>query len=73
MSYPVILKKNNKFLKEFKTIKELAQFIKWDYNILYYYIVKNKRTEDGFTFKIDWAKIKATQNDFVKKLNGNFS
>jgi hypothetical protein len=69
MSYPVILKKNNKPLKEFKTIKEMAEFIKWDYQLLYYYVMNDKRTDDGFTFKINLAQIKKHQENLVKKLN----
>jgi hypothetical protein len=68
MSYPVILKKNNKPLKEFNTIKELAEFINWDYHLLWYYIKKNKKTEEGFTFKINIAEIKKRQKNLTKKL-----
>jgi len=69
MSYPVILKKDNKPLKEFKTIKEMAEFIKWDYHLLYHYIKKDKRTDEGFTFKVNWVQVRETQKNFVKKLN----
>ena len=69
MSYPVILKKDNKPLKEFKTIKEMAEFIKWDYFLLCYYIKKNKKTDDGFTFKVDWKIVREQQQNLTKKLN----
>ncbi len=69
MPYPVILKKDNKPLKAFKTIKEMAEFIKWDYFLLCYYIRKDKRTDDGFTFKVDWKVVREQQKDLSKKLN----
>ena len=69
MSYPVILKKDNKPLKEFNTIKEMAEYIQWDYHLLCYYIRKDKRTKEGFTFKINIAEIRKRQKDLVKKLN----
>ena len=69
MSYPVILKKHNKVLKEFNTIKEMAEYIKWDYHLLWHYIRKDKRTKEGFTFKINIVEIRKRQKDLVKKLN----